>query len=292
MQKNQSAMLRKKLPVSVAMVVYNEEDLIRRALESCADLVDDIIIVHDGPCKDRTLEIAKEFTDKIFISKHVGAPEPQRPLSFSKTKHNWVLQLDADEYLDKDFRDQLPKLIKNDVTGYTVDWIEDVKAKQFVNMTKEVLFQKNRVYYIGAPCEYVKPSNPKEKLVHARVGLINAPKRSNYENWRDYTRKYGEISKIQANIYAQPFSKRSTWNYQDKDWDRNTKLKIKYPLILGVIGMNLKFIFEFFKRITGRKTSASVPAILHQMWYNSVLYWQLFQIQQKNKRNSLTYSIG
>lgn len=285
-------MKNKKLPVSVAMVVYNEEALIARALKSCADLVDDIVIVHDGPCKDRTLEIAKKFTNKIFIVKHIGAPEPQRPFSFSKTKNNWVLQLDADEYLDKDFRDQLPELIKKDIAGYTVDWVEEVKSKQFINMTKEVLFQKNRVFFIGAPMEYVKPINPKEKLVHASVGLVNAPKISNYGNWAKYTRKYGRIREIQAHVYAQPFSSLKNWNYKGKDWDGKTKLKIRYPLLFGVVGMNAKFLLEFFKKLTGQRTSASIASLLHQIWYNTTLYWQLYQIQQKNKRDSLTYSIG
>lgn len=285
-------MKNKKLPVSVAMVVYNEEALIARALKSCADLVDDIVIVHDGPCKDRTLEIAKKFTKKIFIAKHIGAPEPHRPFSFSKTKHNWVLQLDADEYLDKDFRSKLVGLIKKEVPGYTVNWIEETNGKRFVNMTKEVLFQTERVYYIGAPCEYIKPINPKEKLAHANVGLVNAPKISNYANWAEYTKKYGRLREIQAHVYAQPFSRLKNWNYKGKDWDGKTKLKIRYPLLFGVVGMNAKFLLEFLKKLTGQKTSASIASLLHQIWYNTTLYWRVFQLKQKTKRDSLTYSIG
>lgn len=272
-------MLNKKLPVSVAMVVYNEEDLIRRALESCADIVDDIVIVHDGPCKDRTLKIAREYTKNIFVLDHVGAPEPHRPFSFKSTRNNWVIQLDADEYLDITFRNQLKKLIQKDIPGYTVNWIEETGNSRVTNMTKEVLFQKNRVYFLGTPMEYVKPSNPKEKLVHASVGLVNAPKVGNYESWEIFTGKYRKFIEIQAQSYARPFSMISTWNYQGKDWDRNTKLKIEHPILLGVIGMNAKYILELVKKVVGVKTPSSLRSVMHQMWYTRVLYWRVFQIR-------------
>lgn len=266
----------KKLPISVTMVVYNEEKLIGRALKSCADLVDDIVIIHDGPCSDNTLKIAKQFKARIFVEKHVGAPEPHRPLSFAKCKNNWVLQLDADEYLNKDFRNKLSDLIKKDVPGYTVDWIEKVGNKQFLSMTKEVLFQKNRVYFIGAPCEYIKPVNPKEKLSHASVGLVNAPKISNYQSWNFYVNKYTKLAQIQSSFYITPFRKIKKWNYKKSDWDRNTKLKIKYPVLLGILGMNVKYLIELSQKLLKRKTPSSVPAIFHQMWYNSRLYSLVF----------------
>lgn len=282
MRKNKSAKMKKKLPISVAMVVCNEEDLIRRALESCADLVDEIVIIHDGPCNDKTLKIAKEFHCRIFVQKHIGAPEPHRPFSFEKTRNEWVLQLDADEYLNIDFREQLSTLIKQNVPGYTVNWIEKIGNKQFINMPKEVLFQKNQIYYIGAPCEYVKPSNHKEKLVHAEVGLINAPKKSNYDNWNHYTEKYGRIREIQASKYVLPFAELATWNYQGKNWDWKTKIKINHPFLLGIVGMNVKFLIELSKKFTGQQTALSVRAILHQMWYNTTLYWRVFQ-KKSNK---------
>lgn len=282
-------MLSEKLPISVAMVVYNEEKLIRRALESCADLIDDIVIVHDGPCKDRTLEIAKEFTDKIYVLEHVGAPEPHRPFSFAHTKHNWVLQLDADEYLDVDFQRELPNLIHKNTPGYTVNWIEDTSKGKFLNMTKEVLFQKDRIYFIGAPCEYVKPVNKDHKLSHANVGVVNSAKINNYDNWKIYKEKYSKLRNIQAVIYARPFSELSTWNYQAKTWDRNNKLKIQHPILLGIVGMNFKFAFELLRKTFGQKTPSSLASITHQIWYNSTLYWRLHAIKNK-KNHSKPYS--
>lgn len=44
--------------ISACLVVRNEEAVIERCLESLAGVVDEIVLVHDGECEDRTLEIA------------------------------------------------------------------------------------------------------------------------------------------------------------------------------------------------------------------------------------------
>ena len=51
--------------VSLCMIVKNEEKVLARCLDSIADLMDEIIIVDTGST-DRTKEIAKEYTDKIY----------------------------------------------------------------------------------------------------------------------------------------------------------------------------------------------------------------------------------
>ena len=55
--------------ISVVMVVYHEEKIIRRALNSIKDIADEILILHDGPCKDNTLKICQEYTKNIFETK-------------------------------------------------------------------------------------------------------------------------------------------------------------------------------------------------------------------------------
>ena len=268
---------KKRLPISVAMVIHNEERLLARALDSCVDLVDDIVIVHDGKCTDNSLEIAKKYTSNIFIRPKAGAPEPHRPFSFAKAKNNWVLQLDADEYLRNDFRKKLAQMIKRDVAGYVVEWIEEVGEKKIFNMIKEVLFQKNRIYYIGVPCEYVKPIDPAESLLFEPVGLINNASQSNYHSWASFIKKYSKLATIQATYYTSPFSKVPVWNYSEKNWDFRTRIKINHPLLFGIIGMNTKYVIGMLKKILGMPTDASYSAMLHLMWYNTYLFWLVFQ---------------
>jgi glycosyltransferase involved in cell wall biosynthesis len=85
-----------KLPISVFIVCFNEESNIRRVLESCSDMAE--IVVIDSGSKDRTVEIAKEYTDKVFFNEWPGYAK-QKAFAMSLCKNEWVLNLDADEEL-------------------------------------------------------------------------------------------------------------------------------------------------------------------------------------------------
>ena len=55
--------------ISAFIVAYHEENLIERCLRSLVDVVDEIIVVHDGPCLDKTIKIAQKYTSKVFETK-------------------------------------------------------------------------------------------------------------------------------------------------------------------------------------------------------------------------------
>ena len=77
--------------ISACLVVYNEEKIIKNCLASIKDAVDEIIVVHDGECIDKTLEICKSYTNKIFIKQHIGEAEPHRPFGFKQATGDWIL---------------------------------------------------------------------------------------------------------------------------------------------------------------------------------------------------------
>ena len=85
-----------KLPVSVFIICFNEENNIRRLLDSCRDM-DEIVIVDSGS-SDNTVKIAREYTDKIFINEWPGYAK-QKAYAMSLCQNDWVLNLDADEEL-------------------------------------------------------------------------------------------------------------------------------------------------------------------------------------------------
>lgn len=109
--------------ISVNVIAYNEERNIERCLRSVSTIAGEIILVHDGPCADKTLEIARKYTKKIFIREHFGEAEPHRPFALSKSTKEWVLVLDADEYLSPKLQQEIVALTKNrSVDGYTFAW--------------------------------------------------------------------------------------------------------------------------------------------------------------------------
>ncbi|MBI5151184.1 MAG: glycosyltransferase [Candidatus Pacebacteria bacterium] len=109
--------------ISACLVVHNDQEQIGRCLKSVIGVVDEIIIVHDGPCTDKTLKIARKYTNKIWIGKTCGYPEPHRITTFKKARGNWILILDADEYLSNKLRKNLRKLVNSgNADGYMFLW--------------------------------------------------------------------------------------------------------------------------------------------------------------------------
>ena len=80
--------------LSVTIITLNEEQNIRDALES-VKWADEIVVVDSGST-DKTVEICKEFTDKVFYNPWPGYMA-QKNLAVDKASHTWILSLDADE---------------------------------------------------------------------------------------------------------------------------------------------------------------------------------------------------
>jgi len=80
--------------ISVFIPVLNEEDRIRDALES-VKWADEILVADTG-CTDRTIEIAREYTNRIIQLPFEGFG-PLRNRVVTRCTHDWIISLDADE---------------------------------------------------------------------------------------------------------------------------------------------------------------------------------------------------
>ncbi|MDQ7787024.1 MAG: glycosyltransferase family 2 protein [Thermodesulfovibrionales bacterium] len=80
--------------VSITIITYNEEDNIRACLESIS-WADEIVVVDSGS-NDKTVEICKEYTERVFFNTWEGMKE-QKACAVEKASNSWVFSLDADE---------------------------------------------------------------------------------------------------------------------------------------------------------------------------------------------------
>lgn len=107
-------------PVSLIILTFNEELNIEHTLESVKDWVGEIIIV-DSFSTDRTLEICRRYTDKIY--QHAFENQAKQfnwALDHVPLACEWVLRLDSDERvtpeLAAEIRQTVPTL-PGEVTG-------------------------------------------------------------------------------------------------------------------------------------------------------------------------------
>lgn len=93
--------------LSIIVVTKNEEAILKVCLES-AKWADELIVV-DDESTDKTREIAKEFTDKVYVHKMEDFAS-QRNYAIEQATGDWVFYLDADERITALLREELQKI--------------------------------------------------------------------------------------------------------------------------------------------------------------------------------------
>jgi O-antigen biosynthesis protein len=124
-------------PLSLCMIVKNEENFLEKCLLSVKDLVDEIIIVDTGS-SDSTKEIAKKFTDKIYNFEWCDDFSAARNESLKHATKEWILVLDADEVISQEDFDRIKLLITDSsaVEGFFLEQRNYIKTLNDLNGIK------------------------------------------------------------------------------------------------------------------------------------------------------------
>ncbi|OGG33258.1 hypothetical protein A3I80_02345 [Candidatus Gottesmanbacteria bacterium RIFCSPLOWO2_02_FULL_40_10] len=96
--------------LSIAIAVYNEEQNIKRCLDSCAGLADEIVAV-DGSSTDNSVAILKSYNARIFIRKNPVNFHINKNLAIDSCRGRWILQLDADEVVSPGLKKEILQVI-------------------------------------------------------------------------------------------------------------------------------------------------------------------------------------
>ena len=101
--------------LSVCIVTYNEEENIRECLESVS-WAEEIIVV-DSLSNDRTVEICRQYTDRVIQRKWNGYID-QKSFALEHATGEWVLFIDADERLSPGLIKEIKKEISKENNEY------------------------------------------------------------------------------------------------------------------------------------------------------------------------------
>ncbi len=96
------------MKISVTLIACNEEDRIGGALASVA-WADEIVVVVDARSTDRTEEIARRYTDRVFVRPWSGYADQKR-FAERQATHEWIFSLDADERVSPQLRQAIEEL--------------------------------------------------------------------------------------------------------------------------------------------------------------------------------------
>lgn len=112
-----------KISVSVVILTYNEERNISQALNSVCGWAQ--VFILDSLSKDRTIEIAKRFDCVVFEHPFENyAKQRNFALDHLPIQTEWVLFLDADEWLPADIKEEISNLIHGnpEENGFYIKW--------------------------------------------------------------------------------------------------------------------------------------------------------------------------
>ncbi len=101
--------------LSVCVITHNEADRLGRCLESVIDLADEIVIVDSGST-DGTREVAERFGVRWFERAPFPGWEAQKQWAIEQAGGDWILSLDADEWLVDDAGEQIRRILRQEAT--------------------------------------------------------------------------------------------------------------------------------------------------------------------------------
>lgn len=97
--------------ISAVVLTKNEEKNLPQCLESIK-WCDEILVIDDNST-DKTVEIAKKFSAKVFTRSLNDNFAQQRNFGLQKAKEDWILFVDADEVIPPDLKEEIIVAVKN-----------------------------------------------------------------------------------------------------------------------------------------------------------------------------------
>jgi len=181
--------------ISVVILAKNEENLIAGCIKS-VKFADEVIVIDDNS-DDNTVKIAREHGAEVY-KRELDNFADQRNYGSSKTKGDWVLYVDADEFITKELESEILIKLQDDINGYWIprkniifgkwlehtDWYPDYQLR---------LLRKGSFVYKRKVHEQVDLKGESEYLVnpilHNNYDTVDQFVKKNYLQYADLEAK-------------------------------------------------------------------------------------------------------
>lgn len=182
--------------LSVTVITWNEEERLRACLESVT-WADEVVVV-DAESTDKTVQVAREFTERIWIRPWPGFAV-QKNFALEQARGEWVLSLDADERVTPELRREIEAVIAQGgpADGYAIPrknifWGAWVRHGRLYPDYQRRLFRRGRGRFL-------------ERAVHesveiqGSVGRLRAPLlHQSYRNLEEFLQRSNRYSTLAA----------------------------------------------------------------------------------------------
>ena len=238
-----------KIPLTVIVSVKNEELNLPSCLEKLKRFAQ--IIVVDSGSTDATMEIAVAMGAEVLQFQWNGKFPKKRnwTLQNAKLLHEWILFLDADEFVTDEFVNEVELKIQDPLyNGYTIqfeNYFMGRKLKYGYGFQKSALFKKSKGAYEKIDEDlwsHLDMEVHEHPIIEGKVGLINAKVvHKDFKNLDHYIAKHNAYSTWEAQRYLQL--------QQAKNRDLSLNQKIKYGLLNTGLLPAVYFIGAYFLKL-------------------------------------------
>jgi glycosyltransferase involved in cell wall biosynthesis len=97
------------LKLSSIIIARDEENNIKRCIQSQQGVIDEIVVIVDSRTKDNTFSIASSYPNVICETIEWKGYAATKTYALSKTSNDWVLWIDADEEITIELSEELTK---------------------------------------------------------------------------------------------------------------------------------------------------------------------------------------
>lgn len=110
------------IKISAFIIAKNEAARIATAINSVKDIADEVIVIDSGSIDD-TVKIAQKLGAKVVFNEWPGYVQ-QKSFGEQLCKHDWVLNIDADEEFTKELQDEIKEIFgSGDHKAYEVNFV-------------------------------------------------------------------------------------------------------------------------------------------------------------------------
>ncbi len=109
--------------ISLCMIARNEAPGLKAAIESCAGVVDEVIVVDTGSTDD-TVQVGAGLGARVFHQPWQDSFSAARNFGLDQARGDWHLVLDCDETLRPEYKTVLMNACRNNAAAaFTIDWV-------------------------------------------------------------------------------------------------------------------------------------------------------------------------
>lgn len=239
-------------PVSVAIITKNEENNIEDALRSVADAHE--IVVVDAYSSDRTVEICRKYTDKVFQHEWRGFAG-QKQTAVDYTRGPWVLILDADERVPPGLKKEVTDTLSGtDCSGFYVPRKNHFLGKW---IRHSGWWPDNTLRLFKKESGHLEPREVHERVtVKGRVGYLRHPL-THYTYWSltDFIKRMENYSTLAAKEIRDNKGRAGLFSLTAKPVATFLKM---YVLRLGILdgkrGLILAILYSYYTFLKYAKT--------------------------------------